>query len=892
MANPLIFTSFPYASQLFGVYQPLLGLRSRSAKERVNLAAQTAVKQVVNALESNALVHASHAASPGPIGPDAQVSHGPPSWFTSEASAHAHQAMIQHRQQHGREPTAGELADIVRTATEHAAAARRPQAAAGAHSKAATPPAHAVHEAVVAGMMQHLAQHAPTVLHGLLRGSLTSPPVLQLLPCTDPLGQFDPATQAGVLSPLGLVQLYRQYFYELDSFLGPPVSHVWVSPGGSLELYEVHSRKLTQTSQITQTTNTLQATESASQQESDLADETATNTAQDTNVGVKADAGVNIGVFHAGASTSLDLKNAQQSSHKTASTQKRSQSEKVSSQIQTTFQTTFQTTLEQRDTNSRRYVLSNNGASLVNYELRRKMRKVGVSLQYVSTQLCWQVFVENPAHRMGIAKLVHLDQPADLSSIQPPTAPPPLTSQQTPFTAPFPFEGAGGDAGAMTADSGASYTGGDVDTIFGPMNSSGIVTKQTYMPPPPVASYVLQEVTRERYTATDPSRHPTVQESYSIHPDGLKFDIHLRQVNFDSSPGIDFSLTLTWVPSEALKKQQQDTYNQQMAQFKWSEAQAVHAAYVNAKRDAIKLMGQVVKRPSDDLREEERSVIYGRLISKLMPALDDSESNVDITPVTSEMIRMIFDVDNMLYFVSEDWWRPQKWRATAHASRSSGATHPAATHPAATHPAATHHQGAHPAATHHQGAPEADPYLAPVAQGAEHFTSDDFAGWNGTKRHHAPSDYLITEDSTPAPFGASLGWLLQLDGDDRRNAFLNAPWVKAVIPVRPGLETAALNWLVKDHVEGSDGLDAMYVGTELDLQGKTIGQAIGVLAGQVNTTKAVTDDSIASQAVYEDGFSPLAGGFDVTKPGGFIDQWIEVLPTDQVVAVEYTPPSR
>ena len=46
--------------------------------------------------------------------------------------------------------------------------------------------------------------------------------------------------------------------------------------------------------------------------------------------------------------------------------------------------------------------------------------------------------------------------------------------------------------------------------------------------------------------------------------------------------------------------------------------------------------------------------------------------------------------------------------------------------------------------------------------------------------------YFITEDSEPARLGSSLGWLLQLDGDNMRNAFLNAPWVKAVIPIRPG----------------------------------------------------------------------------------------------------------
>ena len=40
-----------------------------------------------------------------------------------------------------------------------------------------------------------------------------------------------------------------------------------------------------------------------------------------------------------------------------------------------------------------------------------------------------------------------------------------------------------------------------------------------------------------------------------------------------------------------------------------------------------------------------------------------------------------------------------------------------------------------------------------------------------------------------------------------------------------------------------------------------------------------------------EGFDPLEGGFRATgRPFEVFDQWIEVLPTDQVVAVEYNPP--
>lgn len=73
---------------------------------------------------------------------------------------------------------------------------------------------------------------------------------------------------------------------------------------------------------------------------------------------------------------------------------------------------------------------------------------------------------------------------------------------------------------------------------------------------------------------------------------------------------------------------------------------------------------------------------------------------------------------------------------------------------------------------------------------------------NGFQR---PS-YEITADSDPAPMGSSLGWALQLDGDTRRNEFINSPWVRVCLPIRTGREREALSWLAK-HIEGEIGYD-------------------------------------------------------------------------------------
>lgn len=249
----------------------------------------------------------------------------------------------------------------------------------------------------------------------------------------------------------------------------------------------------------------------------------------------------------------------------------------------------------------------------------------------------------------------------------------------------------------------------------------------------------------------------------------------------------------------------------------------------------------------------------------------------------AELISSMFDVDAMLYFVAPEWWVPKPRTHTR--QNLTGST-------------------------------------------AEPFTSDQTVSWGGAKSNNRPN-YYITEDSTPARLGSSLGWLLQLDGDDLRNAFLNAPWVKAVIPIRPGKELAALNWLTKAHVEGSDGLDGRYqVTDEAELEEivefleaypwakgdnavryhqfasrisadpkvtfVTIRDALTYLALSIKQKDAKSrqvvpgSDYLPTDRVFEHGFDPLANGFKAEgiEPFETFDTWVEVLPTDQIVAVE------
>ena len=88
---------------------------------------------------------------------------------------------------------------------------------------------------------------------------------------------------------------------------------------------------------------------------------------------------------------------------------------------------------------SKRYVLSNTTGDLINYELRRKMRQVGVQVQDIGTYLCWQTFVDDPGRDLGVAKLVHIAKDPELGAIPPPESIPKPGQHATQTNVDIPF---------------------------------------------------------------------------------------------------------------------------------------------------------------------------------------------------------------------------------------------------------------------------------------------------------------------------------------------------------------------------------------------------------------------------------------------------------------------
>jgi hypothetical protein len=241
-----------------------------------------------------------------------------------------------------------------------------------------------------------------------------------------------------VLSPVGLVNLFREYFFEFDTFLGTPAGHVWISPGGTVEVIESSTRRTLVDKTTQQSEDVTRKSEETLTSQDDVADAVKEDNANGTKLGASASAGANFaGIYHGEASATFSTQNTTHRSSEETHKHTRIQSSKVTSEIHRNFKTTFKTVTETTDTTSRRYVVQNTTDKLVNYELRRKMRKVGAQVQHIGTKLSWQVFLDVPGKFLGLGDLIHVVPAPDLSSLKKPEPPPQLEQKATTFVGAF-----------------------------------------------------------------------------------------------------------------------------------------------------------------------------------------------------------------------------------------------------------------------------------------------------------------------------------------------------------------------------------------------------------------------------------------------------------------------
>lgn len=753
---------------------------------------------------------------------------------------------------------------------------------------------------------------------------------------------LDPMTYAkgkgreAVLSPLGIVHLFRQYFFEFSTFLGTPVEHIWLSPGSTTELIEISTRRVLQERTFEEFTEKIQKSETATTQQEDLSSAIKDENQKNTKLGSSLTGGATILIAHVEASGSMSVeetqRRAREENHKTM----RQQSAKLSSEIRSNFKSTFRTVTETTDTRSKRYVIQNTTGDLVNYELRRKMRQVGVQMQDIGTQLCWQVYIDDPGAALGVGQLVHLASKGDLGQFAPlPTKPMPanLTEVVT-ILLPVPKPGQRSSLGPIAAAGFIGMTMGSLpgaavgvaayevlDGLFGDDEEEHdwytIDAPKTIHQPYKLAmpeGYQLAPAAEQKEDDAF-KRNSIIADSIPLKwlgKNGMHLTFHMTTLNAaegtmdlvinsgDVTPGeiIEFQAQITIKPTAAKAAAVAEENKAVAEENKKREAEKerkIKEELVKSVKDRVKLASHITARNASEMREEERTVVYRRLLEQLMREAWNLSTDRPVAHLRSELVKALFDVDKMLYFVAPEWWQPRRHRSSFQSGADIAGPN-------------TKVAGAAASAV----MSKAFGTLAQLGGRAKLGTlgTEDIVGWGGEGR---PDNYLITEDSDPAPLGASLGWLLQLDGDNLRNAFLNAPWVKAVIPIRPGRELEALEWLKQSAVEGTNGLGEKYAGDDRQrfkdkyfdrhavVKDPTVEDVLVMIAEDVaakhkESLEVVTEDGVAylpPDEVFEKGFDPLAGGFraECKENFEFVDQWIEILPTDQIVAtqVDYDP---
>lgn len=690
----------------------------------------------------------------------------------------------------------------------------------------------------------------------------------------------DQAPVEGILSPVGLVNLFREYFFEFDTFLGAPAGHLWLSPGGTVEVIETSSRRTLTEQTAEQSEQTTRKVEESLTEQTDVADAVKEDNANDTTLGASASAGAKFaGIYHGDVSTTFSTTTSTGKSSEQTHKHSRTQSSKVSSEIVRNFKTTFKTVTETTDTSSRRYVVQNTTDKLVNYELRRKMRKVGVQLQHLGTQLSWQVFLGPggipapgtdpksyvaPGRKLGLGELVHVVPAPDLSSLRKPEPLAALEEKTVTFTGLFPFRWYHLE-NSNPPHNGATYR--VVDGLLWMDNEDEddehVYATMDFVAVPPAPGYTLTDrivVMEVKNGNGGPAK--LIPHHFEVRPENAKsgkFTMTAGEASWAGTDSMTLTFSLTWSPPQS--HPDQGSYDRALKEYEDAVAVIQRRTYAQAVSDRLDLVSKIRTRPSEELRKEERQVVFADLVKQLNKQVLDGH-------LAAELIRQMFDVDRMLYFVAPDYWRPMN----------------------VTDPAGQGTQGRYPVPPHNWDNKSPDPIDGEtVVSWYSHTSKENRGPGDPNPEPEYRVNYLITENSKPAPTGSSLGWLVQADGDERRNEFLNAAWVKVVLPIRPGHETQAIDWLKRADVEGEAALDKLYEMQPRDPEtwrGQTIGWVLDELAKELQASNTDMGNTLATEKVFETGFDPLDGGFRPAEPYQIFDEWVEVLPTDQVVAVE------
>src|SRR5205814_10253559 len=121
-----------------------------------------------------------------------------------------------------------------------------------------------------------------------------TPTIADVLKMLDPLYLALDSSRDAVLSPIGIIHIFREYYFEFDSFLGAPVEHVWLGPGAVTEMIEISTRRVLQEYTLEQFVQQIQKSSSATTTADDLSQAVSDERSNDTKLGSSLSGGASI----------------------------------------------------------------------------------------------------------------------------------------------------------------------------------------------------------------------------------------------------------------------------------------------------------------------------------------------------------------------------------------------------------------------------------------------------------------------------------------------------------------------------------------------------------------------------------------------------------------------
>ena len=188
-----------------------------------------------------------------------------------------------------------------------------------------------------------VSKFSPEAIRGLLQAHKEIRHINQIAQFIDPLANYDPNDPSvkAVLSPIGLLHMYRQFFFETESFVGPSVANIWLSPGSTVEMVEVSTRSERTEREVETVEESSTFYEKTVKDYDELSKIQKVENLSDMSIGVTTSAGTDLGVFQADASGSLSLASSVNKSNETAHKNTREHTERIATELRRSVKTSF-----------------------------------------------------------------------------------------------------------------------------------------------------------------------------------------------------------------------------------------------------------------------------------------------------------------------------------------------------------------------------------------------------------------------------------------------------------------------------------------------------------------------------------------------------------------------